>query len=138
MRDPYSLYPSMINFWKISGQFTFQNVDENKIDQLIFNQTNELIGNYRLYKDCIPSENLIEIRHEDLKNDPLSVLEMIHQKLDLGDFSAIEEHYKHFIAQDKGVGIRIKNGEFSANAENRAKVEKHWSSLLQFYQTLGK
>ncbi|MFA6238163.1 MAG: sulfotransferase [Bacteriovorax sp.] len=137
MRDPYTLYPSMINFWKISNKFTFQEVKDENIDQLIFGQSNILLENYIHLKNCIPPENLIEIRHSDLQTDPLRVLEAIHAKLELGDFKKALPHYEQYIALDKGVGIRKKTGEFSALPENRKKVEYHWGKLIEYYNSIG-
>ena len=56
---------------------------------------------YLEQSQLLPPEDLMEVRYEDLVEDPLGTLKAIYEACDLGDFSETQESMEAFIRTQK-------------------------------------
>lgn len=100
-RDPYEIIYSTIRLWKKGLKaFSLQRYDDNLIEDLVFKYFIEVYKKYISEKDYIPLTNLIEVKYDDLKSDPLSVIKTIYHKFNL-NFDTIEEPLLKQINKEK-------------------------------------
>jgi hypothetical protein len=131
MRDPYTLYPSMKNFWKINERYAFQGFPEDKFQNLISPTSKALFDGYFRYKSLIPKENLIEIKYEDFKKSPISYLEKIHTSYP--QYKMNSKNYEELLtsqASRKEIKERI------VSDIDKSIVEKIWVRELKYHREL--
>lgn len=123
VRNPYRVYQSMRNMYRqiLPGQ-TFQAIDWKEIDDWVLHAYKEMIGKYLEQRHCIPRGDLIEIRFEDLDENPLKVAKSIYGHLNIGNFDAIQGNFKRYL---DGLKNYEKN-EFKFPDDVIETVNEHW------------
>lgn len=99
VRNPLNTIPSTLRMWTgLTDPLAIQVRREPIPVERIFTLFQEMYDQFFKEESLIPTENLYELRYEDLVADPLSILQQIYQKLDLGDFQvarpAMEEYLR--------------------------------------------
>lgn len=101
-RNPYRVLSSFILFMKqVMLGVGFQNIDEKQIDDQLLNLYLLALEKYEKDKVLIPGNNLIEIRYENFKENPLQTIENIYKTFDLNDYHAVEPTLKNYINSQK-------------------------------------
>jgi omega-hydroxy-beta-dihydromenaquinone-9 sulfotransferase len=111
-RNPYRVFYSMQNLWNnvIEKHFALQNISNSERKESIFNIYLKLMDQFEKDKGFIPAGNLIEIRYEDLENDPIHEIKRIYASFGI-------QGYDHSIE----------------NIEQRLEIEKKYSPLTYQY-----
>jgi len=87
VRNPYPVYQSMRNMYrKTLPPAVLQEIDWDAIDAWIVHAYQVQMQKYLDQRELIPDGHLIEIRYEDLDEQPMETLEKIYGALDLGEF----------------------------------------------------
>ncbi len=84
-RDPYETVQSSITlFQSLLKGISLQDFDEQKVDRFVLENYKRMISTYMEEKDLIPSEQLIELRYEELTKDPAELLSAVTEQLNIG------------------------------------------------------
>ncbi|WP_242118840.1 sulfotransferase family protein [Aestuariivivens sediminicola] len=130
-RDPYEIIYSTIRLWKKGLQvFSLQRYNDILIEDLVFKYFKAFHKKYISEKDFIPLANLIEVKYDDLKTDPLSVIKTIYHKFNL-NFDTIEEPLLKQINKEKE--YKVFKYQRKERLDNRIKLmlnEMTMSSLI--------
>ena len=130
VRDPYRVYQSMRNMYRqiLPGQ-TFQSFDWDVIDNWILHSYKTMISAYLEQRSCIPKEDLVEIRYEDLDESPMELAQSIYQQLGLGDFEVAKPHLQAYL---DGLESYQKNN-FDFPDDVISTVNEHWGFAFEAF-----
>jgi hypothetical protein len=120
-RDPQAIYSSTIKLWQsLNTEEGLQAVrDDSWLSQSVVDSLKRMYDAYLEDRKLLADNQLVELRYEDLVQDPKQQLRAIYERLDLGDFGrvqpALEEHLAEVSgyrtnrhARDEGVGEIIR------------------------------
>jgi hypothetical protein len=97
-RDPYALYPSTMSLWHSLNELQgLQAVrDERWLGPAVLDSLRRMYDAYLEDRLLLRADQLVELRYEDLIDDPKAQLRLIYERLQLGDFGrvgpALDEH----------------------------------------------
>ena len=101
-REPYTLFASTIHLYKkLLTNFSYQKWNEEKIRNDILRIFNTIQEEYESSKMALQENELIEIRYNDLINNPLKMLENIYNRLEIRGFEKISEKAQKYIDEQK-------------------------------------
>jgi omega-hydroxy-beta-dihydromenaquinone-9 sulfotransferase len=91
-RDPYKMYASTIKLWQaLNTEEGLQSVrDDAWLADSVIDSLRRMYDAYFEDRKLLGSNQLVELRYEDLVADPRSEIRTIYQRLELGDFARIE------------------------------------------------
>ena len=88
VRDPRAVIPSAIRTWtRMNDAVSLQIRRERSLEDHIFNMFELMYDRFEQDRALISEANFYELHYEDLVTDPLTQLEEIYRRLDLGDFA---------------------------------------------------
>ena len=91
-RDPYAMYSSTIKLWhSLNVEEGLQAVrDDSWLAESVIQSLRRMYDAYLEDRTLLGDNQLVELRYEDLVDDPKTQLRLIYDQLQLGDFSRIE------------------------------------------------
>jgi omega-hydroxy-beta-dihydromenaquinone-9 sulfotransferase len=102
VRNPYVVIPSTIHLWKTLYQRqglqvpTYEGLQEHVISTFV--QMDEKLEATR---GLVGSERFVQLRYEELVQDPLGCLRRLYASLDLGDFDTVLPRVQAYLATTK-------------------------------------
>ena len=103
-RDPYKVIESYYGFFsKVIPAIQLQSSDEDVTRALTVRLYADMLENYYRNKDVIPPQNLLEIRYEDLIQDPLGHLKAIYEKFGLNGYEEDVPRMKAYLEKSRDV-----------------------------------
>jgi hypothetical protein len=98
VRNPYPVYQSMRNMYrKTLPPAVLQEIDWDAIDAWIIHAYQVQMQKYLDQRELIPEGHLIEIRYEDLDEQPMETLGKIYGALDLGEFDVQKPRLERYL-----------------------------------------
>ncbi len=73
-------------------------------------------------KECIPAENLIEIKYEDLETTPLEQIRRVYESLNISGFTEVEPAMQAYLTS---INDYQKN-KYVIDDDVISKVNQHW------------
>ena len=91
-RDPYALYASTVALWRSLNEVQAAHVvrDESWIGPYVVDSLRRMYGAYFEDRKLLAANQLVELRYEDLIDDPQRQVREIYERLELGDFARIQ------------------------------------------------
>jgi hypothetical protein len=123
-RSPLEVYPSNLRLLKVmNSRVGLQNPanDDERLPEQILSTLPRMYAAYDRDRHLIPSGRLVEMRYEDLVDDPKGAVASIYAGLDLGDFEPIGGALDTYLA---GLGDHRPNGHRLSEAEHAAIVDR--------------
>lgn len=88
-RDPFAVFHSNLYFWKVlQRQVSLQQITDRQIEKLIIENYRRILSAYLDQRKVIPTNQLAEVRLEDLADDPVRQLQSVYEKLRLDTLPA--------------------------------------------------
>lgn len=131
-RDPRELVPSTIRLWQTLDQvqgFQPPRYDEQWLLSYIRQNKDVMYTSYLRDRDNLPSNQLMEIRFEDLLADPLQQIESLYEQLELGPFHPNRENIKQYFEKR---GDHKKNAN-RLNAGLESWIDEHWQDYREAF-----
>jgi hypothetical protein len=123
-RNPYKVYLSTWKLYrKILPIFSFQILDEDKLDKEILYNYKNLIEKYINDRKLVPNENLIEIKYENFVNEPLKTLKEIYSKFNLTSFEKYRNNFENYIFKHKN----YRTNNYCINKTIKDKIYNEWN-----------
>jgi len=131
-RNPYEVFYSMYHMLKnITEKFyALQEITDGERERAIFDYYRFILEKYEKEKKVIPTANLVEIKYEDLLENPLEQIRGIYRKLNLPGFSSQKRRLVEKISREK----TYKTVKYVMDKKTIDKINLNWLDLLQ---TLG-
>jgi len=127
-RNPYEVYASTRHFYKTTIEaFMLQRITDEEIEQNIFKIYCKMMKSYFIESKLIPQGNLVEVKFEDLEQDPIYQLQTIYEQLDLTDYQKVEPNFLKYLHSIKN----YKKNKFHFSQELIDKVNDHWGFTIK-------
>lgn len=121
-RNPFAVFSStcklMDTFLRL---FSFQKYDERETRTHVLTRYELLMRRYLDDYSQIPSENLIEVAHEEMTSEPMQVLERIYRRLNLPGFEAAKSKFADYVESLRG----YKNNIYRFDDETVHRIRTH-------------
>jgi hypothetical protein len=131
-RDPQELVPSTIRLWQTLDQvqgFQPPRYDEQWLLSYIRQNKEVMYGSYLRDRAALPSNQLMEIRFEDLVADPVRQIESLYEQLELGPFEPNRENIEQYFEQR---GDHKKNAN-RLNSDLESWIDEHWQDYREAF-----
>jgi hypothetical protein len=91
-RNPYALYRSTVALWRALNAEEGLQVprDESWVGRFVIDSLRTMYDAYLDDRTLLGDDQLVELRYEELIDDPKTRIRMIYERLELGDFSRME------------------------------------------------
>jgi hypothetical protein len=128
-RDPYALYRSTIGLWRsLNAEEGLQAVrDESWVAPFVLNSLRRMYDAYLEDRELLGEDQLVELRYEELVEDPKLQMRNIYQQLALGDFSRVEPALDEHLAEVKN----YRTNRHSMDDETRERIRSEWSRYFE-------
>jgi omega-hydroxy-beta-dihydromenaquinone-9 sulfotransferase len=88
-RDPVEVFHSNRYLWEVVlKEHGVQTLASDQVDAMIIEHHGRLLDAYTRQRAQLGSDRLVEVRYEDLRDEPVATLEGIYAQLGLGELSA--------------------------------------------------
>ncbi len=122
-RNPVEVYLSTQNFFrKMMPHLQLQTIDQEQINEDIFEVYKMLMKDYLKQRSLIPEGQLVEVSFEKLEKDPMTVTKRIYSSLGIDGFDQAESHFQQYVDQMKS--YRKNRHEIAPELEER--IQKEW------------
>jgi len=130
-RDPRALFPSTVRLWHSLDQVQgLQVPNENHTEEYVIECLRVMYDAFHRQRDSIPAGHLIDIRYEDLIQDPVNKVEEIYRTLRLGDFDHVRQTLQDW--------AETAHREYQTNRhelppEQEKLIRENWSDYFERY-----
>jgi len=126
-RNPYDTYYSACFFFSVMiKQYQLETITKQEIENNVFEIFSKMMNRYWEDKERIPSENLIEIKFEDLEDNPLETIEKIYHALKIPGFEDTKSSLQKYILSKTG----YQKNRYAINKETNQKIYQHWQNII--------
>ena len=127
-RNPVQVYLSNRNFFrKMMPHLQLQTVDQEQLDEEIFEVYKRLMKDYLKQRTLIPKGQLVEVSFEELEKDPMGVTRRIYRQLDLDGYVEAESHIQAYVDQMK----TYRKNRHEIAPELKERIHKEWGFALE-------
>jgi hypothetical protein len=128
-RNPYQVYYSTLNLWKnvLEKYYALHKINDHERDEIIFSNYNLLMSQYLKDKMMIPDGNLVEIRYDHLKEDPLRQIRKVYDELKLFDFESVKYDLIKEIEREKGYTTY----RYTYDNKIQDRIFAHWKTFIE-------
>ena len=122
-RSPYNVFQSAQNLHRtLTPITTLQTLDSNRAEETILTLYEQMMQQYLQERSLIPTGNLVEVRFEDLEQNPLHEMQRIYEELNLPNYDGVESAFKAYITTQKN----YQKNQLQLSSEARQKIEQRW------------
>jgi hypothetical protein len=126
VRDPHEVYVSTVRLWqRLCEDEGLQIPDGHGLEEFVLHSYERMYRSFRKDRHRIPAGHLCQVRYEQLVNDPVTTLQLIYERLDLGDFQRIEPIVKSFAADQSS----FQTNQYQPNGRHLARIDR-WYDLI--------
>lgn len=126
-RDPIQVFESMRNFYRVLlGEFALQPFDGIDIDGFILETYPRLMQALLEQTRQLPDGQLVEVRFEELQQQPIQELERVYTALGIAGFAAARPHFERYLGSVRG----YRKNEYEFPPERVERVRRHWGPLI--------
>lgn len=127
IRNPFEVYVSLMSMIrKMVALNQMVDVDWDVAERGIIDTYTASLKLYIQDRSLIPSENLVEVRFEDLERDAMGELRRVYQTLDLGNWDTAEKGMSAYLATLKD----YRKNRYEADPSVVERVTEDWGFAL--------
>ena len=91
-----------------------------------------MMTDYFKDKDLIPKDNLVEVKFEDLEENPIEELIRIYNKLGIQDYNIAQPKFENYLDSIKG----YKKNTYQFSPGTISDIENNWSFTIKKWKYL--
>jgi hypothetical protein len=130
VRDPYVIFPSTLKtFLQMSRYHGLQAPNGKGLEERVFQTFNHMYEVFEEDRELVDPAHFCEVRYEDLVRDPVGQMQMVYQRLDLGDFEAARLAVEDYAARTKD----YKTNRFELDPSTRDEITRRWGAFIERY-----
>ncbi|QEG33036.1 sulfotransferase family protein [Bythopirellula goksoeyrii] len=131
VRDPYDLFVSTMGLWKSLNEVQrMQGLgDQDWVEEYVLGSLDRMYAAYEVDRKQLAQNQIVELRYEDLVQDPLNCVRQLYADLELGDFSRVEPAIKEHLAAVKN----YHPNHYELGDEKREMIRQRWASYFENY-----
>ena len=128
-RDPRDLFPSTCRLWRgLDEVQALQKPNHQQIERYVIDCFQRIYKAFHAQREQIDPCRLIDIRYEDLIDDPVGTLRSIYETLRLSDFDTVQPSIEAWAESEHQ---DYKPNEHRLSAENEAMIGKCLAGLFR-------
>ena len=124
-RHPHKLVSSTMRLWQTLDQiqgFQLAKYDDQWLKNYVFQCQSLMYDSYFNHRESLPSNQLAEIRFEDLIQSPSETLAGVYEQLELGDFEPARPQVENYFAERKN----HRTNSVELDSQLIAEIDAHW------------
>jgi hypothetical protein len=126
-RNPYDVFLSMRNLYHtVLPLSQLQQVSGEQVDAYILRFYSQIMRKYLSEKHLIPKGNLIELKFEQVEDEPITVLRKIYAGLGIAGFAAAEPFFFAYLQTVKD----YRKNQYTLEEAVIQTVNRHWQFAL--------
>jgi len=132
VRDPYTVFLSHRNTKDtMNSVCSLQDhmPGQSRRDEIIIKRSVAFFEQFETDRYHIPKDQIFTLRYEDLRADPLGLIQEIYEKLDLGDFAQVQPELRKLIGPQR----TYKSNRYDLDDDTRALVESAFADIFDRY-----
>lgn len=129
-RDPLSLFPSTCRLWKSLDSVQGCQVPHHRdLKEYVYDCLLKMYDGWEQQRDALAPGQIVDVRYEDLVADPVGVLEMIYERLQLGDFQRVRDAVKQYVGEQRD----FQTNRHDVPPEQQAEIRHRWHAYFERY-----
>ena len=131
VRDPYDLFVSTLGLWKSLNEVQrIQSLgDQAWLEEYVLNSLERMYAAYEEDRTQLAKNQIVELRYEDLVQNPLQSVRDLYEKLELPDFPAVEPAIEKHLSTVKN----YHPNHYELSDEKRKMVRQRWARYFEMY-----
>jgi omega-hydroxy-beta-dihydromenaquinone-9 sulfotransferase len=131
VRDPYELFISTLGLWKSLNEVQrIQSLgDQEWLEEFVLSTLERMYAAFESDRQLLAENQLIELKYEDLVQNPMQCVRDLYAKLELGDFALIEPALKKHLAEVKN----YRPNQYDLSEEKRRVIRERWADYIERY-----
>ena len=130
-RDPRSLFPSTVRLWKsLDDAQSLQGTSQTDLEPYVIDCFQRMYGAFHRDRETIDAANIIDVRYEDLVNDPVAQLETIYAQFKLGDFDYVRDAIQEWTQTQHR---QYKTNRHQLPPHQESMIAKSWGDYFSRY-----
>lgn len=127
-RNPWRVHASTVKLMQsFMEDLAFQSHDPEKIEEFISRRYQLIMQKWFAVRSLIPSENLIELRHEDIVAQPLQTVEAIYSRFNLAGWADAQSRLETYAESLVG----YQNNEYVFDNEYLKRIEPYIAPVAE-------
>ena len=127
-RNPVIIYLSTKKFFlNLFPTLQFQKTNEKEITEIILSLFEKFITDYERDKNMLSAGQLIEVRFEDLEENPVAEVQKIYQSLNINDFEKAFANFNSYVEKHK----HYKKNKYEIDRKELEQVLKRWDFAMK-------
>lgn len=131
VRDPFELFISTIGLWKSLNEVQRMQVlgDQSWVEDFVLSSLERMYDAFEEDRKLLTEDQLVELRYEDLVEDPVTCIREIYDQLQLGDFSQFQSALEQHLADVKN----YRKNRYEIPEEKYELVRRRWAKYIEQY-----
>lgn len=131
VRDPYELFVSTVSLWKSLNEVQRVQArgDESWLDEFVLSTFERMYAAFEADLALLGDDQLVELKYEELVENPLETVRSVYSRLNLGDFSLVEPELESHLAAVKN----YRPNQYEIPEEKRQQIATRWASYIERY-----
>ena len=129
-RNPYAIFPSTMNLWKVLCRNEgFQVPRFEGLQDRVFETFQLMYEAFERDRPLIPAGQFCEVRYEDLVADPIGQMKKVYAVLGLGGIEPVQPALEAYVAEKAD----YKTNRYQLAPEVRVEIARRWAGFFQRY-----
>jgi hypothetical protein len=130
IRNPYDVFLSMRQLYKVVlPRSQLQKIQWEQVEDNILKFYIKLMTKFLAERHLIPSQNLIEIKFEDLESNPLETIRAIYAHLQLPPFGETEKYVKRYL----NTVANYRKNQYRLTTDVINRVNQNWDFAFKIW-----
>lgn len=131
VRDPYELFSSTVGLWKSLNEVQrIQSLgDQAWLDEFVLETLERMYVAFEADRELLGDDQLVDLKYEELVQNPIECVRGLYDQLDLGDFSAIEPALQRHLAEVQN----YRPNQYDLPEDKRQMIRDCWASYIERY-----
>ena len=126
-RNPYDLFYSTLKLHKHNAEIYALQKPTYDLHKLVLDNFVEMYDTFYKEIDLIPKENYVEVKFEDLAQDPIRELKTIYKELSLENFERAQPRIQEYLDSVAG----YQPAQYDMDPEVKEKINTKWSHITK-------
>ena len=136
VRDPLNVFPSSMKTWKrMQALSALHQPTYEGLEEQVLTTFTRMYERYHQDRQLVASENICEVRYEDLVENPVGEMGRMYEHLQLGDFQQVKGKVQQYMDDRRG----YQTDKYELPSEVKERIARRWGPYVQRYgYALGK
>jgi omega-hydroxy-beta-dihydromenaquinone-9 sulfotransferase len=129
-RDPVVVFPSTVNLWtQLYKKHALQVADLSGLDKYVFDNFERMYRSFERDRKDVPANRLVDVRYEDLVQDPIGQMRRIYSELELDGFVQLEPRLTEFWSGQAD----YRTNRYRLDNDVQQEVQRRWGPWMRKY-----